>query len=66
MDIRDAKSVTEAVAAIVTKHGRITHLVNCAGGQFLSPVGEISERGWQSVIDLNLTGTWRVMRAVYD
>ncbi|MFC9836369.1 SDR family oxidoreductase [Rhodococcus sp. NPDC127530] len=65
LNIRDADSVERAVSSLVDKHGRIDGLVNNAGGQFPAPVEDISPNGWRSVIDLNLTGTFLVSRAVY-
>lgn len=53
VDIRDRKSV-ETLAG---RH-QIDILVNNAGGQFPQKARDFSPRGWNSVIDLNLTGTW--------
>lgn len=66
MDIRDEKQVYSGVQKIISQYGKLTHLCNNAGGQFLSSAAQISPRGWRSVIDLNLNGTWNVTRAVYD
>ncbi|XP_072117175.1 peroxisomal trans-2-enoyl-CoA reductase-like [Mobula birostris] len=38
-------------------HGQIDYLVNNGGGQFISPAEHISTKGWNAVIDTNLTGT---------
>ena len=46
----------------VEKHGRIDYLVNNGGGQFMSPVSEISAKGWHAVIDTNLTGTFYCLK----
>ncbi len=64
-DIRDEEAVSEAVNALVAKHGRIHGLVNNAGGQFPAEVADISKKGWDAVIATNLTGGWLVMRAVF-
>ncbi|MDB6001562.1 MAG: 2,4-dienoyl-CoA reductase, partial [Rhizobacter sp.] len=45
-DIRDEAAVTETVAAIVAAHGRLDGLFNCAGGQYPSPLRDISLKGW--------------------
>ena len=66
VNIRDEASVDELVAAVVERHGRVDLLVNNAGGQFPSPAEGISPNGWRTVIDLNLTGTFLVTRAVFN
>jgi citronellol/citronellal dehydrogenase len=66
MDIRDATAVREGVAAILAEHGRIDGLVNNAGGQFPSPLRDISDKGWDAVVRNNLNGGFTVMREVYQ
>ncbi|MDZ4129671.1 MAG: SDR family NAD(P)-dependent oxidoreductase, partial [Hydrogenophaga sp.] len=55
-DIREEDTVRTVVTAIVGVHGRIDGLVNNAGGQYITPLENISAKGWQAVIDTNLTG----------
>ena len=55
-----------SIQDILDQHHKLTHVVNNAGGQFASPAGGISSKGWRSVVDLNLTGTFQVCRAAYD
>ncbi|KAI9349726.1 short-chain dehydrogenase/reductase [Obelidium mucronatum] len=64
LDIRNPKQVTEVVAALVDKYGAFDGLVNNAGGQFPSPAENISDNGWRAVIDLNLNGTWNIIKAM--
>ena len=45
------------------RHGRLDVLVNNAGGQFLSPAEAISPKGFRTVIELNVTGTWLMSHA---
>jgi citronellol/citronellal dehydrogenase len=66
VDIRDATAVSEGVAAILAEHGRIDGLVNNAGGQFPSPLRDISDKGWDAVVRNNLNGGFTVMREVYQ
>jgi NAD(P)-dependent dehydrogenase (short-subunit alcohol dehydrogenase family) len=63
-DIRDTEQVDALVKAAVERFGRIDFLVNNAGGQFPARPSEISDRGWRSVIDLNLNGTWNMLSRV--
>ena len=53
VDIRD-RSTIEALAG---RHD-VDILVNNAGGQFPQKARDYSPNGWNSVIDLNLNGTW--------
>ena len=66
MDIRDAESVEGSVARVCERAGPIHSLFNNAGGQFSAPAEKISESAWLKVVDLNLHGTYRVTRAVFD
>jgi NAD(P)-dependent dehydrogenase (short-subunit alcohol dehydrogenase family) len=63
LDVRDDAAVEAAMAAIVARHGRIDIAVNNAGGQFMAPILDTSPKGWRAVIDLNLNGTFNVLRA---
>ena len=64
-DIRQEDAVRTVVTAIVGAHGRIDGLVNNAGGQYIAPLENISAKGWQAVIDTNLTGGFLVARECY-
>lgn len=64
-DIRDEPAVVAAIGEIVAAHGPIAGLVNNAGGQYPSPVEELSVKGWEAVIRNNLTGGFIVSREVY-
>ena len=44
-DIRDEEQVCAMVDAVLATHGRIDGLVNNAGGQFPSPLRDISLKG---------------------
>lgn len=63
-DIRQTEQVDALVAAAEERFGRIDFLVNNAGGQFPARPSEISDKGWRSVIDLNLNGTWNMLSRV--
>lgn len=64
-DIRSEEGVKAMVAETVQAHGRIDGLVNNAGGQYITPLEKISAKGWQAVIDTNLTGGFLVARECY-
>lgn len=60
LDVRDPRSVRDAVAAAETELGAINILVNNAGITAPKPALEIDEADWDAVIGTNLTGAWRV------
>lgn len=62
-DVRDQAAVTQAIAGFAEEHGRLDILVNNAGVSFVGTVEQGSEDDWMRVIDINLMGQMRVMRA---
>lgn len=60
VDIREGAAVTALFDDVFDRHGQLDLLVNSAGGQFASPAIDIEERGWNAVVDTNLSGTWRM------
>ncbi|MGW7048416.1 SDR family oxidoreductase [Streptomyces avermitilis] len=66
LDVRDLDAVEAAMATTRERFGRIDVLVNNAG--IAAPSGkaahEIDEREWQLMIDVDLSGAWRTIRAV--
>ena len=60
---RDSDAVESLFDGIVERHGRVDLLVNNAGGQFLSPAEAISPKGFRTVIELNVQGTWQMTHA---
>ncbi|MFD1710244.1 SDR family oxidoreductase [Ottowia sp. GY511] len=64
-DIRQEDAVRATVAGIVQAQGRIDALVNNAGGQYMTPAEKISAKGWQAVVDTNLTGGFLMARECF-
>ena len=60
VDIRNRESVEALAARASTLFPRIDILVNNAGGQFAQPARDYKPKGWNAVIDTNLTGTWNM------
>lgn len=50
------------MSATVDKFGRLDFLVNNGGGQFISKAEDITLKGWNAVIETNLTGTFLCCR----
>jgi citronellol/citronellal dehydrogenase len=63
LDIRDEDAVDRFMDEVIERHGRIDTLVNNAGGQFLSPAEAITPKGFRTVIELNVVGTWLMTHA---
>ena len=63
LDIRDSDSVERTFEAIGDQFGSLDLLINSAGGQFPQAAIDYSEKGWQTIINTNLNGTWNMMHA---
>ncbi len=55
----------ESCAALVDEVGRIDHLVNNAGVVRRGPAATMSVEDFTTVLDINLTGTFRMSQAAY-
>ncbi len=63
MSIRDPEQVERTVAAAIAHFGSFDILVNNAGGQFPQAAIDFKPKGWNAVIETNLTGSWYMMQA---
>ena len=63
LDVTDPSSCDAAVAAALEKHGRIDAVWANAGISAYGPVDLLPDRTWQKVIDVNLLGAYRIIRA---
>lgn len=64
VDIRDDAALRQLVADGVEQFGRLDILVANAGVLSWGRLWELTDEQWNTVIDVNLTGTWRTLRAV--
>lgn len=62
-DVRDSQSVLQLVDAVVNEFRRLDIVVNNAGIFQIAPLADTDETLWQSILDTNLTGAYRVARA---
>ncbi|WER46596.1 SDR family oxidoreductase [Cupriavidus sp. WKF15] len=60
LDVRNPASVQAAFEAAQRELGPIGIVINSAGIASTAPALEVSEDDWQTVIDTNLNGAWRV------
>lgn len=63
VDIRDLAAQRELVAEGIEQFGRLDVVVANAGVLSWGRMFEMSEEQWDTVIDVNLSGTWRTIRA---
>ncbi len=64
-DVRDAAAVQQAFDQTAQAFGPVDVLVSGAAGNFISPASELSPNGFKSVMDIDLLGTFHVMRAAW-
>lgn len=59
-DVRDASKCDEAVQKVCAQWGRLDVLVNCAAGNFMSAAEDLGAKGFRTVIDIDLQGTFNM------
>ena len=65
VDLIDPHGVEEAIAAVMTRFGRIDILVNAAGGFTMGPpLHETPDADWDQMLDLNARTVFFMSRAV--
>lgn len=62
-DVRDLSALKQAADDGVAQLGRIDIVLANAGISTMAPTLEMDETMWQTMIDINLTGVWKTVRA---
>ena len=65
-DVRDAAAVAAALKQAHERFGAIDVLVSGAAGNFLAPALGMSANGFKTVIDIDLLGSFNVLRASHE
>ncbi|MFB6308804.1 MAG: SDR family NAD(P)-dependent oxidoreductase [Haloarculaceae archaeon] len=65
-DVRDRETVEAMIDTAIEEFGGLSTLVNNAGASFVASFEDISANGWESVVDVNLTGTVNCTQAAAD
>src|SRR5882724_3482974 len=63
-DVRDSAQLKAAVEEGVSEFGHIDVVCANAGIASMGLTWELTDEQWQNVIDVNLTGVWRTLKAV--
>lgn len=64
MDISDKNSVQTAIESVLREFSRIDVLVNNAGISLIKPFTDTTDEDWEKQLSVNLTGCFRVTKAV--
>jgi NAD(P)-dependent dehydrogenase (short-subunit alcohol dehydrogenase family) len=65
-DVRDAQAIADALRQAHDALGPIDVLVSGAAGNFLAPALGMSANGFKTVVDIDLNGTFHVMRGAFE
>jgi NAD(P)-dependent dehydrogenase (short-subunit alcohol dehydrogenase family) len=65
-DVRDYDAVAETLRQTEEALGKIDLVVAGQAGNFYAPVNTMSSKGFQTVIDIDLVGTFNVFKASFD
>ena len=63
VDVRDLPGLTALVDRAVSELGRLDIVVANAGIATYHPAVDLTEQQWQDVIDIDLTGVWKTLKA---
>lgn len=64
-DVRDFAAVDAALKMAKERFGPIDIVISGAAGNFIAPAAQMSPNGFKTVIDIDLLGTFNVLRAAY-
>lgn len=65
-DVREPEAIAAAVARTLERFGRLDTLVNGAAGNFLAPAVGLSPKGFRTVVDIDLCGTFNACKAAFE
>jgi 2,4-dienoyl-CoA reductase [(3E)-enoyl-CoA-producing], peroxisomal len=65
-DVRSYEDVQKAVADTIKKFGRIDYVICGAAGNFLTSLEGLSPKGFQTVQQIDLQGTYHTFKATLD
>ncbi len=67
VDVSDWAQVESFAGAVIAEFDHVDTLVNNAGGGFeVAPIAESTPAGWRETVEINLFGTYHMIRAFLD
>lgn len=64
-DVRDPAAMEDAVKKTIEKFGKIDILICGAAGNFLAPAEKLTAKGFKTVVEIDLLGTFNTIKAVF-
>ena len=61
-DVTDNASLEQLLKQVCETFNSVEILVNCAGRTKRTPTLDVPDSEWESIMETNLTGTWRARR----
>lgn len=65
-DVRDMSQIQNVVKQTTDCFGQLDIVIAGAAGNFVAPAVGLSSRGFQTVVDIDLIGTYNLFRAAFD
>ena len=65
-DVRDPEAIAQALHQTHVAWGDIDVLISGAAGNFVAPALGMSAKGFRTVVDIDLNGTFHVLRAAHE
>ncbi|KAG6879193.1 hypothetical protein C0992_004496 [Termitomyces sp. T32_za158] len=62
-DVRDPKTLAEAVCKTIEAFGKIDFVICGAAGNFLAPISGLSENAFRTVVEIDTLGTFNTVKA---
>ena len=64
-DVREYDRIAEVFAQVASRFGQLDIVVSGAAGNFVSPAHELTAKGFKTVVDIDLNGSFHVARAAF-
>lgn len=65
-DVRDYDAVAKVCAEVESRYGKFDTVVSGAAGNFRAPAAHLSANGFRTVIEIDLIGSFNVLRASFE
>src|SRR4051794_8369022 len=66
VDVASRESIDTFRDAVLAKFGKVDILVNVAGQTKRTPTKDVPEAEWNTIMDINLSGTLRTCQSFYE